>query len=243
MVWILVESHWICLQHSILVWSLFSSLLTLIGICLAWNHWLFSLIIITGVGLSILGIPASTTLQPRLLLSFIFLDIFDIIGKTYLTLDLIIWRRNLRTNCIDTRSPECDCKFDYCRMLLLDTTNGIIFLSISCVINFLLLISAIYLYIFIRKCLKSLLRRSQASKNREAVKQSSNRPDQEQESRHNHQEDRVQHRHNHLYPDTRPQYKHQVSLCSQASSTDSFNRAYGTFEASIQLEYSNESTL
>ncbi|XP_053202209.1 uncharacterized protein LOC128387080 [Panonychus citri] len=211
MVWILVESEWICLQHSILVWSVFSSLISLIGLCLAWNHWLFGLITITGVGLSIIGIPASTTLQPRLLLSFICLDTIDIIGKTYLTLDLIIWRRQLRSNCIDTRSITCDCTFDDCRVILLDTINGIIFLSISIIINLLLLISAIHLYIFIRKCLKSLLKRAQFNQNNPNYNQP---PDHHNNQRH-----------------------------SQSSLTESYNRAYGTFNSSLAIEYSNESTL
>lgn len=155
-----MESHWICVQHSIMVLSIFSSVLTYLGIFLTWYRFVYL------VTLSLSGMVSMASLilffhpSPRFALLYVTINMIDWIGKGSTIIDLVMLRTDISSNCLHHEmrsSPSCSCTPDMCRLILLNSSSGIVFLFIAILLECFLAILAIYLFIFLRRHREALL--------------------------------------------------------------------------------------
>lgn len=148
-----LDSSGVCMQHTLLVTSVISCLLTVIGVLFGaykWYHW-FPLA--TALIVLLIAIPASYYLTIKLLVLFAIIDGSDFILKVFNIGSLIYYKVKINEDCspFDLAGDEQQCPDTNWRLILLHITNAIVFYIFSAIIEIILFTFSIYLIYSVRK--------------------------------------------------------------------------------------------
>ncbi len=172
-----LDSSSVCMQHTLLVTSVISGSMTVIGVLFGaykWFHWipLATALVVTSV-----GIPAAYYLTTKLLIWFAVVDGLDFILKVFNIGSLIYYKVKINEDCspFDMAGSEEECPNTNWRLLLLNITNAIVFYIFAAIIEITLFTFSIYLIYSVRKYKSYLIDNSFAeSKSLEESKDMSN---------------------------------------------------------------------
>jgi len=148
-----LDSSSVCMQHTLLVTSVISSSLTLIGVLFGaykWYHWS---LLFTALLVILAGVPAAYYMKIKLLIIFAVIDGFDFILKVFCIGSLIYFKVKISEDCspFDLAGNEEECPDTNWRLLLLNITNATVFFIFSAIIEIILFTFSIYLVYSVRK--------------------------------------------------------------------------------------------
>jgi hypothetical protein len=148
-----LDSSSVCMQHSLLVTSVISGLMTVIGALFGAYKWFHWIPLVTAIIVMLVAIPAAYHLRPKLLIWFAIIDGSDFILKVFNIGSLIYYKVKINEDCspFDMAGSEEECPNTNWRILLLNITNAIVFYIFAAIIEIILFTFSIYLIYSVRK--------------------------------------------------------------------------------------------
>jgi hypothetical protein len=141
------------MQHTLLVTSVISGSMTVIGAIFGAYKWFHWIPLVTAIVVMLVGIPAAYYLTTKLLIWFAVIDGSDFILKVFNIGSLIYYKVKINEDCspFDMAGSEEECPNTNWRLLLLDITNAIVFYIFAAIIEIILFTFSIYLIYSVRK--------------------------------------------------------------------------------------------